>query len=298
MKSSKSKNASQIDPVQKLATLGARICGALTGATAGMAIGGPPGAIIGAGAGPLVTTSIETATELISRKWSKLEGEKLGAGYAHALEQINLHLTLGKTPRTDGFFERDVNNRSPASEVFEGVLNQCKNEHEEKKIQFIGYIFANAAFSDCPAEDVNCLLHVCERLTYRQMCLLTLLSGVKNEKRFAHDDQKRLTANATDRQCVAYIDKSAAYAETNFLLIDEFQELTTSPLSLVNDKGYKLTLRGVKCVELLGLHRVPESDLVKVRKTLLTLTSKQIAQDYIDNAHYNQLSYVIGEPDP
>ena len=81
----------------------------------------------------------------------------------------------GYAVREDGFFEPDATpmGRSPAEEILEGTLRAAANEHEERKVWFLGAFWGNLPFrEDVSRSTANFLLHLAERLTWRQFVLL------------------------------------------------------------------------------------------------------------------------------
>jgi len=78
------------------------------------------------------------------------------------------------------FSKKKPNDRSTAEEIFEGVIFAAQREHEEKKLKFLGNLFANLAFNpQFDRTQSNLLIKIAQRCSYRQLCLLALF----NEKR-------------------------------------------------------------------------------------------------------------------
>ena len=169
--------AEQNDTANQLITTGAEIAGAAVGGALGFLAGGP---IPAAGAEVIGVVIAKGATRLLTdyanRRLSRREQIRVGAAAAFALAAIRERLENGEKPREDGFFSEETKGRSSAEEIFEGVLQKSKNEHQEKKIKLLGNFFANVAFSpDVSVSEANHLLRIAESLTYRQMCLLAML---------------------------------------------------------------------------------------------------------------------------
>jgi hypothetical protein len=164
---------------QRLLIAGGEIAGGAVGGALGFFAGGPFAA---AGAGAAGSIFSKTATKLLSdyasRALSQREIVRVGAAAALAVDKISERMDQGDMPRQDGFFERGVGQRSSAEEIFEGVLQKSKNEHEERKARFYANIFATAAFDNrFTAESLNHFLSLAERLTYRQLCILQVFSS-------------------------------------------------------------------------------------------------------------------------
>lgn len=151
---------------------GAAIAGAL-----GFLAAGPIGA---AGAGALGVAISKGATKLLgdmaNRSLSEKEKERVGATAAIALSKIQASIGSGKIPRADGFFDKTEGKRSQAEEIFEGILRKAKEEHEEKKLQYLGNFYHNLVYSSgVTVSEANYYLCIYDKLTYRQLCVLALI---------------------------------------------------------------------------------------------------------------------------
>lgn len=163
----------------------AAIVGGITGSLVGTWIAGPgagtfAGAVAGTTLGEVVKKGIG---EFANRILSSREQLRVESAATHAILKIKQLRDGGFIPRADGFFHQDETDRSDADEIFEGVLLKAKNENQEKKIKYLGNLFANLAFrEDTPVSVANFLLKTAEELSYRQFCFLALLNqrGVLN----------------------------------------------------------------------------------------------------------------------
>lgn len=82
----------------------------------------------------------------------------------------------GKEIRDDGFFNEGTDDRSTADEIVEGALIAAQREHEERKVEYIGYLIANICFDDSlDASHSNALISTAERMSWRQMRILSYL---------------------------------------------------------------------------------------------------------------------------
>ncbi len=235
---------------EKLISLGEVITGNLAGTVAGFLIGGPPGALVGATVGPIATTILKTANDFMLRTFSPKEIAKIGAGYTYAIDTIRQHIENGKSPRTDGFFDARSSGTSSADEILEGALIKCKNEHEEKKMKFIGNIFANATFTNVSADTINCALTIAERMTYRQICLLSL---VGQQYKLDFDTSTFRLRNSKSGEAIL------VYCEVQYsddVIVDEG----------ASRKG--LSPVGQVCFELMGLQDVPKEDIDELMSTM------------------------------
>ena len=235
---------------KKLISLGEVITGNVAGTVVGFLIGGPPGALIGATVGPIATTMLKAGNEFMLRAVSPGEIVKIGAGYTYALDAIKKHIENGKSPRTDGFSDARSSGTSSAYEILEGALIKCKNEHEEKKMKFIGNIFANAAFTNVSADMINRVLKIAERMTYRQICLLSL---VGQQYKLDFDTSTFSLRNSKSGEAILV-----------------FCEVQDSDDVIIGEGAIRKGLSpvGQMCFELMGLQDVPKEDLDELMSTM------------------------------
>ncbi|MBE9209939.1 hypothetical protein IQ244_26285 [Nostoc sp. LEGE 06077] len=170
-----------INKAKSIIAAGSEIIGDSAGAAIGFliggAIGGFGGAIAGASLGKITSKSVEKViTDFATRSLSKREEIRVGATAALAIIKIDEYLKSGYSPRNDDFFVNQNSERTPAEEIFEGVLQKTKNEHEEKKTKVYANIFANVSFAQgITLGEANHILQITEQLTYRQICFLAML---------------------------------------------------------------------------------------------------------------------------
>lgn len=235
---------------EKLISLGEDITGNVASTVVGFLIGGPPGAFIGAAVGPIIKTVLKISNDFMLRTFSPREKIKIGAGYTYAVDTIRKYIENGKSPRTDGFFDARPSGTSSADEILEGALIKCKNEHEEKKMKFIGNIFANAAFTNISVDTINRVLKIAERMTYRQICLISLV-GQRDNLNF-------------DTSTFSY--RASKSGET-LLVFYEVDDL----YGMIIDEGgdrKELSQVGQACFGLMGLQDVPKEDLNELILTI------------------------------
>ncbi len=168
----------QDEKVIDIVETGTDIAGATTGAAVGLLIGGPPGALVGAAAGPAVSRTLRgLAAEFRERVLGPREEVRVGAAISFASAKIREKLENGEQPRQDDFFTDAEDGRATAEEVFEGVVLAAQREAEEKKVRLYGNLLANLAFAqDIDRSQANFLIRLGEDLSYRQLCLLSLFA--------------------------------------------------------------------------------------------------------------------------
>ena len=111
--------------------------------------------------------------EMDSRSMGPREQARVGAvcalGAAETVERIN----AGDKLREDGFFEEGESGRSDAEEVWEGLLSKCQREAAERKLPYMGHLFASLAFDATVDLDLaHQVISEAERLSYRQLCIV------------------------------------------------------------------------------------------------------------------------------
>src|SRR5919112_1268910 len=179
------------EQIRDLIETGTDITGGAVGAAAGLLIGGPAGAIAGGASGPAAARALRyLASEFTHRVLGQREEARVGAVLEFAAEKIQQNIEQGQQVRQDGFFEEELGERSPAEEVFEGVILAAQREPQEKKIRFYGNLVANIAFhSEIDREQGTCLISLGESFSYRQLCLLRLFA-VNNKFRLREKDHR------------------------------------------------------------------------------------------------------------
>lgn len=162
----------------ELIGLGSEVAGSVAGAAVGLFSAGPAGAVAGAALGPMIAhTFKKIGGEVRRRLLSHQEEVRAGAALAFAVQKVRENVDSGQQVRDDGFFQAAANDRSAADEIVEGALVAAQREHEEKKVQFIGYLVGNLPFSpEIDRATANYLLSLSERLSYRQLTLLRLFA--------------------------------------------------------------------------------------------------------------------------
>lgn len=158
------------DKLKRFLQKGCEITGGAIGGAIGL-IGGPVGAIAGGGLGVL---SAQLLNDVIERSLSDRQQVRIAATSTFIFDGISKKLSEGKQIRDDGFFDRDVFERSKAEELFEGTLLKCSDQFQEKKIKYITKIFEKTIFdTNISSESANQLLVIVDSLTYRKLCVIS-----------------------------------------------------------------------------------------------------------------------------
>lgn len=153
-----------------------------------MIAGGPAGAIAGGVVGILIKYGTE---EFLDRFLTPKEVRRVGTSAEFIVKNINAKLEQGDK-LNEAFFETKEDGSSNAEEVFEGILLKAKNEYQEKKLKYVSSIFVNASFDETvSADNVNQVLAIADKLTYRQLCLISLIGKNVNNKYGLRTVEKR-----------------------------------------------------------------------------------------------------------
>jgi hypothetical protein len=179
-----------------------KVTAGLVGAGLGGLLGAytktPDLAALGAMAGYALPEIVEAIQDFANRQLSSWEEQRVAAAARFAIERILKRQERGHQLRNDGFFIKPKHERSPANQIFEGVLLKSKSEHEDKKVKLLGNFFANIAFMpEISPPEANHLLKVADGLTYRQLCLLALFHTKERSKRLKLRDSEDYYPSST-----------------------------------------------------------------------------------------------------
>jgi len=163
--------------MKRLIDVGADLVGSSTGAAVGLAMAGPVGAMVGAAAGPLLTNGIKDFAE---RTLSRRERIRVDTLCGYTAEAIIVRKDAGDRIRDDGFFFAEQGKRSSGEELFEAVLIAAQREHEERKVEYLGYLFANLCFEEEVDRSLaNWIIKIAQELTWTQLVLLSLVGQME-----------------------------------------------------------------------------------------------------------------------
>lgn len=171
-----------LENTNKLISSASDFIGTLGGAITGGVIGGPGGAAVGVVAGKGAGLVLEkVGKEILERIISPRQKLRTGAVYGFAYGKIKEYVNNGKEiPRMAEFFAEETG-RSIAEELLEGTVYAAQMSFEEKKVPYLGYLFANIIFDeDTSREEGNMLITLAERLRYRQYLILNILNNGAN----------------------------------------------------------------------------------------------------------------------
>ncbi len=264
------------DKVKSLISMGSDITGAAIGGGTGFLIGGPTGAVVGGPLGILITRGL---SDIANRVLSIREKIRVGATAWYAITKIEERRNSGDMLRNDSFFEAKGKEMSGAEEIFEGVLLKAKNEHEERKTKILGNIFANIAFSPgFSTGEANHLLRIAEILTYRQMCILSLvkrrdaIKGIELRKDWLGEvnpsENSVIIDFGTGKASV--LQQAYELINSGLMICSPSKEAISAlqtAFDMVPDE-LMLTIMGRKYYEIMELDDIPEEDVIEVSKYL------------------------------
>lgn len=103
------------------------------------------------------------------------ESKKILTTLYYSLEVVKENLDRNNLVRDDTFFDEYLNNQSLTEEIINGIIISSRNEHEERKLKYYGYLFANIMFKDnLDRDECNRLIKISRELTYCQIKLINM----------------------------------------------------------------------------------------------------------------------------
>lgn len=247
---------------------GSELAGAASGAAIGL-LGGPPGAVGGAVAGVAITRVLKrVGADLRRRLLGPREEVRIGAAAAYAGATIKEFLEAGRTPREDGFFDAQDDERPAAEEVLEGVLLKARDAYEEKKVRLLGLLYGQVAFHpEISPAHANHLIELGSRLTYRQLAVMAVVQDEAKRDRLRaagyRGDQKAVEGLGIEGQALL----TEIYDLYQQGLVHGGGEAWLS-LTDVNPANTRLQGSGAVLAELMALDTIPAADRERVYQVL------------------------------
>ena len=172
----KDQEPKEIKSLEKQIKMLGDVSGRVVAPLVGLIAAGPTGAIAGGVVGTMIKYGVE---EFLTRHLTPKEVRRAGTSAEYMIKGIDERLKAGNEINMAFFEEQE--NLSDAEEIFEGILLKAKSEYQEKKLPYLSNIFVNASFdSTISAANVNQVLNTADRLTYRQLCLISLVGKNKD----------------------------------------------------------------------------------------------------------------------
>lgn len=260
--------SSPAEESRQLVALGAELAGAAAGGAIGL-VGGPPGAIGGAVAGVAITRALQRASsELMSRLLGPRQQVRVGAAFAIAASDIRTRLEEGEVPRQD-WFESDGGYRPAAEEVLEGTLLAAADSFEERKVPYLGYLYASIAFdTTLDSATAHYLIRTASALTYRQLVAIAFYARppedvVERWPARVRPPEPGLIVELDDLAQRLIIERHEAGGAD----ILPFIRGNSTPVNSRPDE-VGLTTQGQQLYSLMDLRRVPEAELYELASGL------------------------------
>lgn len=245
---------------------GAKIAGAGVGAAVQGTISPTEsltGAVVGAALGQGCMSVLD---DVAQRFMSVKERERVGGVAAIAISEIRERL-LWAEARDDGFFDSKDDEPSPAEEVFEGVLLSAKQEHEQQKLPYLANFYAGLVFYPSVSKaQANFLLSIIEGLTYRQLCILSLVE--QNHSISTRDKPWRVDTPMHPNSHALTMEAHTLYQRHLVVSFDPAvgRGQNVYEPSLIIPSRAIISGVGVTICHLMQLHKIPKSEIETIAR--------------------------------
>ena len=137
--------------------------------------------VLGVASGALAPIVANAAKNMLPEVLGERERNRLEFVFTRSVEKIKYLIGQNKMPRNDdAYYDSTYSGIPNAQEILEGVLLKAREEFQSKKLECYSSFFANLCFDETISfEHANFLLNTLERLSYRQLCILSYLSDGK-----------------------------------------------------------------------------------------------------------------------
>lgn len=254
------------DVIKELVETGADISGGIAGSVIGGFIAGPVGMIIGGASGPILTRVFRKIGQEIKLRYiSPREEIRIGASFAFAIHKLQENLKNGSQIRTDQFFDSNENDRAGSEEILEGIILGAQKEYEERKVKYLGNLYANICTnSKISREQANQLIKTINNLSYRQLCIIQLLKETKSDplnSKLAKTDEFKIEQHDIMIEIRDMQHKGLLSIIWRLMDIDD----NSAPIP-IND--INITDSGSLFCEILSLDEIPKIELVDLNKII------------------------------
>lgn len=260
---------------------------AVGGALAGTALTLLAGPFVGSASGEAVARVLRrVGFEIQHRFLAPRQERRIGEAYKSAVDEAQSELDAGRQARTDGFFDQpDPEHASPAEEILEGVLRTAADEWEERKVPYIGRMFAKLCFDSAVSPpDATYLVKLADRLTYQQVVLLAFWEAAQDLRRPYKQEVMSASIRAGERRShptATILAEMNDLASVGLLGVASTEGEGGVPPGAVipglaafdtwggvNLNSVRLTDMGATLYRLMGLDGVPDRDLNQVVSAL------------------------------
>lgn len=247
--------------------------GAAIGASAGLISVGPAGTVAGAALGSLISDVLK---QVINRITSPREIKRASTAEDIAQQEISRRIAYGESIRDKGLVDSD-SSKELCRQVFENVLVTAIRSFEEKKISFLGRLYANFAFDPfCSEIEANFLVHMTDHLTYSQLVLLHLFS--EDGKRFSLRNKAYVSGEQIHYSTLTILQAIYELCRLNLVQMKHPGESTHTIILDINQiwpAHMILSVAGRRLHDMLELKYIPDSDMQKIADMLQTTIYQQ-----------------------
>lgn len=228
---------------------------AVAGLAAAISVVDPILGIVGNAFAPTVANA---AKNLLPKALGEREQQRVESVIIHSIDKIKKSLEQGKMLRDDDSYHGDTSLGIPkAQEVLEGVLLKARDEFQSKKLYCYSSFFANLCFDEkISFEHSNYLLNMLERLSYRQLCILSYLS---DEKTIQTSSWDAMFKNVNNKNLIQYFDLYSEYI--NLYNARMIVQSTNIPGFALGMSDTKISSLGQSIVRLADLDQIPQEDV-------------------------------------
>lgn len=227
---------------------------------AGLSTIGPTGIVLG----NLIQSVVEHAVpDKFSISLKKIEEQRMNLFFEKSVSKIEQNLKAKKTLRNDDIYYSPTELEIPkVQEIFEGLMQKVRYEHQSQKVVFYSNFFANLCFDETISLDhAFFLMQIIEKLSYRQFAILKYMS-----------DNRIVNSSPWDSKFKAISELGRYYD-----FYAEYTDLYNLKLISQNAKksGYSLGMSDT-CISVIGSHLVslteldsiPQKDCVEIDYTI------------------------------
>lgn len=254
----KSKNIKSIEVFSKAGIEGAKVL-VETGSLKSSAI---------AAGHNIIQNVVDTGSDYLQRELSEIESDRITRTLEIIRSGISAQIASGRKPNCD-FYIHDGKGRVPSIEICEGVLQKCKLEYEENKLPYIAKIFVNAPFmDDYSKEEIFYRMMIAEKLTYRQLCILSIAGNSDKVDRLSRNNYVKGYKDSKLRALLTEI------ADLNYKgLVQDYNRQNNRAYSLsgilsITPYNLKLTKDGLRQYELMDLSLIDDEHINKIEAML------------------------------
>lgn len=214
--------------------------------------------VLGVASGALAPIVANAVKNMLPDVLGGRERERLEFVFTRSVEKIKALIGENRIPRNDEAYYNSTYLGIPkAQEILEGVLLKARDEFQSKKLECYSSFFANLCFDETISfEHANFLLNTLERLSYRQLCILSYLSDGKTILSSRWD---ALFKTGENKDLLRYFDLYSEYIDLyNARVIVQTTKIPGFSLGMSDTNISSL---GLSIVRLADLDTIPKEDI-------------------------------------